>query len=168
MKNKGFTLIELMIVVAIIGILAAIALPAYQDYTIRARVTEGLTFAKSLADNVKASFDTNGPGSFICGTALQTDCAKLNQSQSEQTKNLIGVQSDAAGSILIEYTTAVAPSSNNSLRFLPVAPSDLALASPTAIALDDAANAGRQIIYVCRQDTVKPMNLKHVPSTCKV
>lgn len=57
--QKGFTLIELMIVVAIIGILAAIALPAYQDYTIRAQVTEGL----NLAADLKAAVAENYAGS---------------------------------------------------------------------------------------------------------
>ena len=58
--QKGFTLIELMIVVAIIGILAAIAIPAYQDYTIRAQVTEGLNLAAAAKAAVAESFLNDG------------------------------------------------------------------------------------------------------------
>jgi len=58
--QKGFTLIELMIVVAIIGILAAIAIPAYQDYTIRAQVTEGLNLAGAAKAAVAESFSNAG------------------------------------------------------------------------------------------------------------
>jgi type IV pilus assembly protein PilA len=58
--QKGFTLIELMIVVAIIGILAAIAIPAYQDYTIRSQVTEGLNLASAVQTGVAESFANTG------------------------------------------------------------------------------------------------------------
>ena len=58
--QKGFTLIELMIVVAIIGILAAVALPAYQDYTVRAKVTEGLVQAGAAKIEVEESFAADG------------------------------------------------------------------------------------------------------------
>lgn len=57
--NKGFTLIELMIVVAIIGILAAIAIPAYQDYTVRAKVSEGLSFADFAKTTVSEYYISN-------------------------------------------------------------------------------------------------------------
>jgi type IV pilus assembly protein PilA len=58
--QKGFTLIELMIVIAIIGILAAIAIPAYQDYTVRAKVSEGLNMAGASKLAVAETFDSVG------------------------------------------------------------------------------------------------------------
>ena len=74
-KQKGFTLIELMIVVAIIGILAAIAIPAYQDYTIRAQVSEGLNLSGGAKAAVTEYFQDRGAlpaNNSIAGVAQPT------------------------------------------------------------------------------------------------
>ena len=95
--QKGFTLIELMIVVAIIGILAAVALPAYQDYTIRAKVTEGLVLAGSAKQSVVDNAANSKPY-----TAGFTPIAAANATKNVQT---MGIDL-TTGQITIGYTAA--------------------------------------------------------------
>lgn len=72
--QKGFTLIELMIVIAIIGILAAIAIPAYQDYTVRARVSEGLTAASAMKTTVSENMINAGKAVTGSSTTAGSSC----------------------------------------------------------------------------------------------
>lgn len=93
--QKGFTLIELMIVVAIIGILAAVALPAYQDYTIRTRVTEGLSLASTLKSNIATD-----------GATSAADLNSVVVTWNGQASNL-GATSKYVTSVLADTTTGL-------------------------------------------------------------
>ncbi|MDE1715639.1 pilin [Chromobacterium amazonense] len=105
--QQGFTLIELMIVVAIVGILAAIAIPSYQNYTIRARVTEGL----SLADGLKTGILENAANGLNFSN---------NLSLPSSTKNVSAMNIDqTTGTITITYQTNVAASGANTLTLVP-------------------------------------------------
>ena len=124
--QQGFTLIELMIVVAIIGILAAVALPAYQDYTVRPRVTEGL----SLANGMKPTISENiaAAGGVVDGTACNgvTDLTATGAVDSVECVNgvvtttmgtsgqgVVFTLSPAAVAGAVTWTCAVSDAANN-------------------------------------------------------
>lgn len=98
-SQKGFTLIELMIVVAIIGILAAIALPAYQDYTIRAKVSEGIIAASSAKASVSEAFQTDS----LAGVTAAADAwnAEVTNTKSKYVTNVVIDNSN--GNITVTY-----------------------------------------------------------------
>lgn len=98
MKQRGFTLIELMIVIAIVGILAAIAIPAYEDYTIRARVVEGLNLASTAKMAVSEITMTN--------QALPNNQAETGYTSPSATDNVRLIAIGAHGVITIDYTPA--------------------------------------------------------------
>ena len=174
--QKGFTLIELMIVVAIIGILAAVALPAYQDYTIRAKVTEGIVLAGSLklvvADNASnGTADANGGlfGGMPAGAA-GTACAAAGTCAlfGGATKNVASVTGTTAnGSIAVAYNTVIAPALSNLLQLTPTSNGAVLLAGtpPTAPLIWTCYTVGKAVVGgATNAATLLP---KYAPAECR-
>lgn len=139
--QQGFTLIELMIVVAIIGILAAVALPAYQDYTVRAKVSE-LMLAVSAGKTPIAEFYQ------IKGTLPNSGSVSIDSQSSQYVSSVTWDGTSIVG-------TSASTNMGNSA------------AHSKTVALKPEPASGGVLNWTCAPGTTNPMPKKYLPASCK-
>ncbi|HGG7947446.1 TPA: pilin [Neisseria meningitidis] len=158
--QKGFTLIELMIVIAIVGILAAVALPAYQDYTARAQVSEAILLAEGQKSAVTEYYLNHGEwpaNNNSAGVATSTDI-KGKYVQSVEVKNGVVTATMASSNVNNEIKgkklSLWAKRQNGSVKWFCGQP------------VERDAKATADAVTAATPDTDK-INTKHLPSTCR-
>nr|WP_286417096.1 pilin [Acinetobacter towneri] len=139
------------------------AIPAYQNYTIRAKVSEGLSLSSALKTAINESFQSKGPSTMLCNTA--NTCKAIGTEVLDATAlagnaNVNSVTSDATGIISIQYKTSVLPAGANTLTLNPVAAD-----GTTAVNLS-TANAGTQVNWKCG-GTGTNVDSKFLPANCR-